>query len=95
MANEVETEQIANDSSVSHLTKGNVTSFVQLRGSVPAHWAQDVSKMVPKPPIFRELSDPNACTAGKENVVLCDESQAKGNPCLNQGRANFLVQGPQ
>ena len=35
VANEVETEQIVMDSSVSNLEKANVTSFVQIRGSVP------------------------------------------------------------
>ena len=35
VANEVETEQIVMDSSISNLEKSNVTSFVQIRGSVP------------------------------------------------------------
>lgn len=51
VANEVETEQIAHDASVSSLSGGHYTAFVQLRGSIPLHWSQDLSKMVPKPPI--------------------------------------------
>ena len=40
MANEVETEQIVHDASVSwHLT-GKITSYLQLRGSVPTFWSQ-------------------------------------------------------
>lgn len=35
-----------------------------MRGSVPAHWSQDVSKMVPKPTIICDLSDPYVETAG-------------------------------
>ena len=35
VANEVETEQIVVDSTISNLDKANVTSFVQIRGSVP------------------------------------------------------------
>lgn len=58
VANEVETEQIVSDGS-------KLSSFVQLRGSVPAHWSQDISKMVPKPPISLDIPDPYAETAGK------------------------------
>lgn len=35
------------------------------RGSIPSHWSQDISKMVPKPPISLDLLDPYAITAGK------------------------------
>jgi hypothetical protein len=48
----VETEQIVIDSSVTFLEKTSVTSFVQIRGSIPLYWSQDVTKMVPKPPIM-------------------------------------------
>lgn len=65
VANEVETEQIVFDSSVSCFRRGRFTSFVQMRGSVPAHWSQDIAKMVPKPPIGIDLSDPYAETSGK------------------------------
>ncbi|XP_052867007.1 polyphosphoinositide phosphatase [Anopheles cruzii] len=58
VANEVETEQIVLDG-------GRMCSFTQLRGSVPSHWSQDVSKMVPKPQIAIDLSDPYGETAGK------------------------------
>ncbi|XP_014488614.1 PREDICTED: polyphosphoinositide phosphatase isoform X2 [Dinoponera quadriceps] len=64
VANEVETEQIVHDSAVSSLSKGRFSSFVQMRGSVPAHWSQDVSKMVPKPTITCDLADPYVETAG-------------------------------
>ena len=49
---------------MSSLSKGHFSSFVQMRGSVPAHWSQDVSKMVPKPTITCDLSDPYVETAG-------------------------------
>lgn len=35
VANEVETEQMVHDSGVSSLTDGHITSFVQMRGSIP------------------------------------------------------------
>lgn len=65
VANEVETEQMVHDSGVSSLSSGHFCSFVQLRGSVPSQWSQDVSKMVPKPAISFDLSDPFCETAGK------------------------------
>ncbi|XP_053695063.1 polyphosphoinositide phosphatase [Sabethes cyaneus] len=58
VANEVETEQIVLDGT-------RMCSFTQLRGSVPSHWSQDVSKMVPKPQIALDLSDPYGETSGK------------------------------
>lgn len=64
VANEVETEQMVHDSGVSSLQRGRFTSFVQLRGSIPAQWSQDISKMVPKPAIGFDLSDPFGETAG-------------------------------
>ncbi|KAK4293153.1 hypothetical protein Pmani_034130 [Petrolisthes manimaculis] len=65
VANEVETEQIVYDAHVSSVHMGRFTSFVQIRGSIPSHWSQDVSKMVPKPPITFDIMDPYAETAGK------------------------------
>lgn len=44
VANDVETEQIVDD------TFGKFSSFVQMRGSVPVFWAQRTSVAVPKPP---------------------------------------------
>lgn len=58
VANEVESEQIVTDGH-------KISSFVQMRGSIPAHWSQDISKMVPKPPISLDIPDPFAETAGK------------------------------
>lgn len=75
VANEVETEQMVHDSGVSSLSSGHFTSFVQLRGSVPSQWSQDISKMVPKPAISFDLSDPFCETAGKviySLFVHCD-----------------------
>ncbi|XP_046416472.1 polyphosphoinositide phosphatase isoform X2 [Neodiprion fabricii] len=64
VANEVETEQIVHDSGISSFSHGHFSSFVQMRGSVPGHWRQDVSKMVPKPTITCDLTDPYVETAG-------------------------------
>ena len=56
VANEVETEQIVHDASVTKLNKGKITSFVQMRGSVPVYWSQDNTKMMAKPPIECEFA---------------------------------------
>ncbi|XP_063704521.1 polyphosphoinositide phosphatase [Culicoides brevitarsis] len=58
VANEVETEQIVTDGA-------RLCSFVQMRGSVPHRWSQDISKMVPKPQIMIDLSDPYSEIAGR------------------------------
>lgn len=48
-----------------------------MRGSVPGHWSQDVSKMVPKPTIACDLADPYVETAGEgreiftKNIFVC------------------------
>uniref|UniRef100_A0A8C2ZII7 FIG4 phosphoinositide 5-phosphatase n=1 Tax=Cyclopterus lumpus TaxID=8103 RepID=A0A8C2ZII7_CYCLU len=63
VANEVETEQIINDASVMSFTAGSYSSYVQVRGSVPLYWSQDISTMMPKPPIRLDQADPYAHVA--------------------------------
>lgn len=55
---------MVHDAGISSFTNGNFSSFVQIRGSIPGHWSQDVSKMVPKPQISFDLSDPYGETSG-------------------------------
>ncbi|XP_069483684.1 polyphosphoinositide phosphatase [Ambystoma mexicanum] len=63
VANEVETEQIVYDASVMSFTAGSYSSYVQVRGSVPLYWSQDISTMIPKPPITLDQADPFAHVA--------------------------------
>uniref|UniRef100_A0A8C8M0F0 SAC domain-containing protein n=1 Tax=Oncorhynchus tshawytscha TaxID=74940 RepID=A0A8C8M0F0_ONCTS len=63
VANEVETEQIIHDASVMSFTAGSYSSYVQVRGSVPLYWSQDISTMMPKPPIRLDQADPYAHVA--------------------------------
>ncbi|KAK3506888.1 hypothetical protein QTP70_030909 [Hemibagrus guttatus] len=63
VANEVETEQIIHDASVMSFTAGRYSSYVQVRGSVPLYWSQDISTMMPKPPIRLDQADPYAQVA--------------------------------
>ncbi|CAG9859794.1 unnamed protein product [Phyllotreta striolata] len=64
VANEVETEQIVHDTSTLFFNKSHFTSFVQMRGSIPGHWKQEMGKMVAKPAINIDFYDPFAETAG-------------------------------
>ncbi|XP_063079135.1 polyphosphoinositide phosphatase [Engraulis encrasicolus] len=63
VANEVETEQIIHDASVMSFRNGSYSSYVQVRGSVPLYWSQDISTMMPKPPIRLDQADPYAHVA--------------------------------
>ena len=51
MANEVETEQLVHDATSSLHANGRYTSYLQLRGSVPSFWSQDLTGIKPKPQI--------------------------------------------
>ena len=46
----------------------HISSFVQLRASVPAHWSQP---MTAKPPITFELYDPYSRTSGNALIPIC------------------------
>lgn len=71
VANEVETEQIVHDASVSDFSQGYYTSFVQVRGSLPDRWSQDVTKIVAKPQIIQDYVDPyHEATAKHFNDLL-------------------------
>ncbi len=56
VANEVEVEQIVYDATSSLHANGRYTSYVQMRGSVPSFWSQDLSGMRPKPQITSEYT---------------------------------------
>lgn len=71
VANEVESEQIVHDASVSDFSIGHYTSFVQMRGSVPDCWSQDTAKIVAKPQIVHDFVDPyHVATAKHFNDLL-------------------------
>jgi hypothetical protein len=65
VANDVETEQIVNDTRFTSMHQpGNrpycnpyYTSYVQHRGSIPLDWSQDTSNMKTKPPIHRKFTN--------------------------------------
>ena len=66
VANEVETEQVVADMTLTPFHKpGNgyfdsdrYTSFVQHRGSIPLYWTQEASNLTAKPPIEINVVDP-------------------------------------
>ncbi|UYV76306.1 FIG4 [Cordylochernes scorpioides] len=92
VANEVETEQILHDSSISSLQNGLFSSFVQMRGSVPFQWSQDVSKMVPKPQITLDSIDPYSQAAGQHFKSLLHQY---GAPVIALNLVKKREQKPQ
>ena len=57
VANDVETEQILEEKNTTWLDKPKISSFIQLRGSIPIYWYQKQSLLSPKPLINVNLSD--------------------------------------
>lgn len=51
VANFVETEQIVANLTISSKIKPLITSYIQVRGSVPAYWYQEADFLTPKPEI--------------------------------------------
>ena len=54
------------------MDKANVTSFVQIRGSVPGQWSQDTGghTVVPKPQIYFQNPDPTKKIAGQLDEIF-------------------------
>lgn len=73
VANEVETEQIVADMSLTSFhapdrgffDSDRYTSFVQHRGSIPLFWSQEASNLTTKPPITINIIDPFYSSAAK------------------------------
>jgi phosphatidylinositol 3,5-bisphosphate 5-phosphatase len=50
VANEIETEQLL-------IIQGEISSYLQVRGSVPVFWKQEIQSFIPKPPVEYTLAD--------------------------------------
>jgi phosphatidylinositol 3,5-bisphosphate 5-phosphatase len=70
VANEVETEQIVDD------TQGHLSSFVQMRGSVPVFWMQRTNIALPKPPIEMQPTDLTRNPARRHFAQVLERSGA-------------------
>lgn len=57
VANDVETEQIITKEE-SGISRWEVSSVVQMRGSIPLFWSQEASRLSPKPDIILQRYDP-------------------------------------
>ncbi|XP_010104489.2 phosphoinositide phosphatase SAC1 [Morus notabilis] len=77
VANDVETEQILLDEEAGSC-RGKMSSVVQMRGSIPLFWSQEVSKF-PKPDIILQRYDPTyqATKSHFEDLV-----ERYGNPII-------------
>jgi hypothetical protein len=82
VANEVETEQIVHDAGCSFHSNGRYTSFLQLRGSVPSYWSQDITTIRPKPQIIIDRATPFASPAAS-HFMACLKRFGSPVICLN------------
>eukprot|EP00897_Mesotaenium_endlicherianum_P007069 jgi/Mesen1/6390/ME000329S05561 len=70
VANDVETEQIVLDEDANAGgggALGQMTSVVQMRGSIPLFWSQEASRLSPKPDILCETLQPPASATYEED----------------------------
>ncbi|XP_057465987.1 phosphatidylinositol-3-phosphatase SAC1-like [Actinidia eriantha] len=78
VANDVETEQIVLDEEAGSC-KGKMSSIVQMRGSIPLFWSQEVSRFSPKPDIILQRYDP---TYEATKLHFEDLAKRYGNPII-------------
>ncbi|KAL3641427.1 Phosphoinositide phosphatase sac1 [Castilleja foliolosa] len=78
VANDVEIEQIVLDEEVGSC-KGQMSSVVQMRGSIPLFWSQEASRFSPKPDIILQRYDP---TYEATKLHFEDLAKRYGNPII-------------
>ncbi|XP_028761182.1 phosphoinositide phosphatase SAC1-like [Neltuma alba] len=78
VANDVETEQIILEEEAGSY-KGQMSSVVQMRGSVPLFWSQETSRFSPKPDIVLQRYDP---TYEATKLHFEDLAERYGNPII-------------
>lgn len=78
VANDVETEQIVLDEKAGSC-KGQMSSVVQMRGSIPLFWSQEASRFSPKPDIILQRYDP---TYQATKLHFEDLAKRYGNPII-------------
>ncbi|KAK6937999.1 SAC domain [Dillenia turbinata] len=78
VANDVETEQIVLDEEAGSC-KGQMSSVVQMRGSIPLFWSQEASRFSPKPDIILQRYDP---TYEATKLHFEDLAKRYGNPII-------------
>ena len=79
VANDVETEQILEETSTTWADQPIIASFVHIRGSVPIYWHQEQNRILPKPEIKVNLTD-FTFDATKRHFYLL--TQRYGIPCI-------------
>ncbi|KAH7445226.1 hypothetical protein KP509_02G113200 [Ceratopteris richardii] len=78
VANDVETEQIVIKEE-SGISRWEVASVVQMRGSIPLFWSQEASRLSPKPDIILQRYDP---TYQATKLHFEDLEKRYGNPII-------------
>ena len=79
VANDVETEQIMEEISTTWTDRPKISSFIQIRGSIPLYWYQTQSKFYSKPPINLNLSDITFDATKRHFACLMERY---GHPCI-------------
>ena len=79
VANEVETEQIMEEISTTWTDRPKISSFIQIRGSIPLYWYQIQSAFYSKPKIKVNLSDITFDATKRHFASLMERY---GHPCI-------------
>ena len=79
VANDVETEQIFEEISTTWTDRPKISSFIQIRGSIPLYWYQNQSSFYSKPPININLSDIKFEATKRHFASLMERY---GHPCI-------------
>ena len=79
VANDVETEQIMEEVSTTWTDRPKISSYIQIRGSIPIFWYQNQSSFFTKPPIHINLSDIKFDATKRHFAILVERY---GHPCI-------------
>ena len=87
VANDVEVEQIVDDQD------GHLSSFLQMRGSIPVCWSQEPNATVPRPPIEIKRIDPTF-TRGRTHFAAAGSDCAGAPWPFEMGRGRRIRNRP-
>ena len=79
VANDVESEQILEEINTTWSDRPKISSFIQIRGSIPIYWYQNQSFFNPKPLINVNLSDIRFEATKRHFAILIERY---GHPCI-------------
>ena len=92
----METEQIVSVAS-NAATFGQqplISSYVQVRGSMPFFWSQTPSAVTPKPPIIIDKQKDSRNVATKKHFAMLFQKYSRNIVCLNLTKKKNEREGP-